>query len=289
MVKGELMVHDADNISDSSGLRQHWFRVQELDPGIVSISEPLHEEVVSSFLILGELRALLIDTGMGVGDIRAVVEDHTSLPVTVVNSHAHWDHIGGNHRFDEIVIHQAEAHELPEGVGNDRLRKAFATDRLLGPLPEGFDIEAFTIPPSVASLVLSGGERFDLGGRTLEVIHAPGHSPGGIVLLDRARGALFSTDVAYAGALYAFGRDADFAVYRQTMAMLAELAPQLKAVYGSHNTSPFAPELLLRMRDGMEAVAAGRQPDEMVGDVARHEFQGFSILVDADRVEAERR
>ena len=239
--------------------------------------------------MIGDERALLIDTGMGVGDIRAVVGDLTNLPVTVVNSHAHWDHIGGNHRFEEIVIHHAEAHELPLGVGNERLRRAFAPEHVRAPLPEGFDIETFSIPPSVASLLLSGGERFDLGGRSLDVIHAPGHSPGGIVLLDRDRGQLFSTDVAYAGALYAFGPDANLADYRTTLAMLAGLAPELTAVYPSHNAASIAPALLPLMHDGLAAAMDGRRPEEIIDGLAHHRFDGFSILMAADDSEMEGR
>jgi glyoxylase-like metal-dependent hydrolase (beta-lactamase superfamily II) len=283
------MTGDAAASPDADGVRQQWFQISQLDEGVFAISEPFHVEEVRSHLVIGEERALLIDTGMGVGDIRAVVAELTNLPVTVVNSHAHWDHIGGNHRFDEIVIHHAEAHELPLGVGNERLRRAFAAEHLRAPLPEGCDIETFSIPPSVASLLLSGGERFDLGGRVLDVIHAPGHSPGGIVLLDRERGQLFSTDVAYAGALYAFGPDANLADYRSTLASMAGLTSDLKAIYPSHNAASIAPALLARMRDGLEAAIDGRQPDDFVDGLALHRFGEFSILMAAADSETEGR
>ena len=76
-------------------LVQDWFRVWEDRPGIWVIEEPLHSECVKSNLIVGRDRAVLIDTGMGVGDIRKLVMELTRLPVTVVQSHAHNDHIGG--------------------------------------------------------------------------------------------------------------------------------------------------------------------------------------------------
>ncbi len=283
------MVRNTVERGISKPIEQGWFQIDDLGDGIHSILEPHHEEQVRSYLVAGAERALLIDTGMGVGDIRAVIEDLTSLPVTVINSHAHWDHIGGNHRFAAIAIHHAEAHELPLGLSNDRVRQWFAPERLRGALPEDFDISTFAIRPSVASALLSGGERFDLGGRTLEIIHAPGHSPGGIVLLDRARGVLFSTDVAYAGALYAFGSDADLADYRKTLASLAELTPALTAVYPSHNAAPITPALLPLMRDGLEAIVAGRTPERVDGAVARHAFPDFSMLVDADSTLTETR
>lgn len=264
------------------GVRQDWFEIEALEPDLWAITEPFHDECVRSHLVIGASHALLIDAGMGVGDLRAVVDELTNLPVTLVNSHAHWDHIGANHQFGEIAIHQAEAKELAKGYPNARLRSKFAPEHLSGPLPPGFDIETVSIPPSAPSITLSGGERFDLGGRELEVINAPGHSPGGIVLLDRGTGVLFSTDVAYAGALYAFGPDANFADYRRTLAALAALAPSLNAVFPSHNAARIEPAMLVALRDGIGAIAAGRQPDTVRDGVNVHQFQGFSILTDAN-------
>jgi glyoxylase-like metal-dependent hydrolase (beta-lactamase superfamily II) len=116
----------------------------------------------------------------------------------------------------------------------------------------------------------------------LEVIHAPGHSPGGIVLLDRANGVLFSTDVAYPSALYAHSAGSDFAAYRRTMAMLAGLAPSLRVVYPAHDETPMDPALLPRMAAALEEIAAGRAPNSTAAGVARHEFEGFAVLVPAE-------
>ncbi len=224
---------------------------------------------------------MLIDTGMGVGDIRSIVEGLTDRPVFVVNSHAHWDHIGGNWRFDEIWIHEAEAHWLPQGVGNERLRRAFAPEHLSGPLPPAFDPNTATIPPSHPTGMLQGGEAFNLGGRTLEVIHCPGHSPGGIALLDHDSGVLFSTDVAYPCALYAHSSEADLEAYHRSLTRLALLEPVLRTVYPSHCASPMDPALLPAMRDAVGDILGGRQPDRLDGGVAHHEFDGFSVLTAA--------
>lgn len=269
---------------DRGRLVQGWFAVTNPEPGVYTIDEPLHSEEVKSSLVVGDRRALLIDTGMGVGDIRSVVESLTDRPIALVNSHSHWDHVGGNYLFEdgdaEIWIHAAERAELESGVPAGELVAAFTPSELRGPLPAGFDRATFAIRPGRATGFLHGGEEFDLGGRTLEVIHAPGHSPGGVILLDRAAGALFSTDVAYPCALYAFGRHADLAVYRRTMAMLAALAPSLRVVYPSHCASPMDPALLPAMRDALDQIAAGRSPESETDAFVRHEFEGFAVLAD---------
>lgn len=262
----------------SESLRQGWFDVSTVAEAVWAIQEPHQTEEVSSFLIEGTDRAVLIDTGTGVGDIAAVAADLTNRPVLVINSHAHWDHIGGNWRFAEIAIHRLEADRLPHGVPNSRLYEAFGPESLIGPLPRDFDRAAFVIPPSHATRLLSGGERIDLGGRILDVIHAPGHSPGGIVLLDAEYGLLFSTDVAYPAPLYAFGPDSDWELYKISMRRLASLAPSLRSVHGSHADPTMPAEKLVAMSAAFDQIDAGRAPDRIEGALATHLFNGFSVL-----------
>ena len=258
-------------------LEQGWFAVDTPAEGVWRIQEPLHDENVKSFLLAGTERAALIDTGMGVGDIGAVVARLTSLPVVVINSHAHWDHIGGNARFDEIWIHEAEAAGLVNGVGNDVLQTWFAPERLRGPLPPGADPATIAYPPTPATGTLEGGEEIDLGDHCLEVIHAPGHSPGGICLWDERNRILFTTDVAYPCALLVDSRD-DLAVYHRTLERLAALDPAPAMVLGSHCDVEMPVAMLAAQRDAIAAIMADESPGrELDGGVLRWEFNGFSV------------
>ena len=86
----------------------NWFTVEEIDSDTYAISEYRHWEETHCFLLCGTEKAILIDTGLGVANIKKVVENLTTLPVTVVTTHVHWDHIGGHKYFSNIAVHEAE-------------------------------------------------------------------------------------------------------------------------------------------------------------------------------------
>jgi glyoxylase-like metal-dependent hydrolase (beta-lactamase superfamily II) len=275
---------EAGATAEQGGLVQGWFRVSEPEPGVFAIEEPLHDERVASYLIVGDERALLVDAGMGVGDLRAVVASLTDRSVTLLVSHAHFDHVGGAWRFaadGPVLVHPLEADRLRAGTDNAKLRRFMTPEHLLGPLPSGYDLETAAIPGVEPTGFVADGDRIDLGGRVLEVIHAPGHEVGLLALRDRANRLLFSTDVVYAGAIYAHMPGSDLDAYRATMTRLAALAPEIDRIYPAHNERPLAADVLPRIAAALDAAAAGRDADAVDGAAAVHRFDGFSVLVRA--------
>ena len=272
-------------------LFKDWFRVEELEPGVVLIEEPWHDERVKSYLITGTQRALLLDTGTGVGDLRALIEELTQLPLTVVQSHAHWDHIGNTHQFagdTEILIHPLAAAELRVGVSNQRMRRYLAAEHLSGRFA-GLDLgERAVIPGVEPTGLLADGDEIDLGGRRLRVLHTPGHTTGLMTLWDAGHTVLFGTDAVYAEPLYAQMSDSNLGHYLASLDVLCALVPVPRAVYSAHGPSRMDPTLLPVMRDAMAMVVAGRAPDSVARDVASHDFGEFSILVSRSPAEGKR-
>lgn len=256
-----------------------WFSVTRLEPGVTMIGEPLHSEDPKSFLVEGTERAILIDTGIGVGHLGQLVRELTRLPVTVVVSHAHWDHVGGNRHFADILAPAGAQTALGAGWSDERMAGALDPAELSGALPAGTDPAHAGIPPLSDLETIAAGDLIDLGGRTLEVMTAPGHCPELIVLLDRTNGILFGTDAVYAAGLYAQMDVSDLDVYLTTLTELADLVPELRVVYSSHGTVPCEPELILRMRDAMADVIAGRTADREEAGGLRHDFGEFGIIV----------
>ena len=103
-----------------------WFAIQRLRRGVYLIAEPMH---VNSYLIVGSRRAVLFDTGLGIGRIRTQVDDITDLPITVINSHHHFDHVGGNAEFDDIAVHEAGVEHHRAGPPPSWLRAFCAVSR----------------------------------------------------------------------------------------------------------------------------------------------------------------
>ena len=105
----------------------NWFTIEKIDSVTFAIGEYRHFEEVHSYLLIGTQAALLIDTGLGVADIKTVVDSLTALPVIVATTHVHWDHIGGHSHFQDLAVHEAEKEWLskfPDSFGS-RKKKPF--------------------------------------------------------------------------------------------------------------------------------------------------------------------
>src|SRR5262245_56795653 len=127
-------------------VKSDWFEVYRVRPGVFAIYEPHQYEEVISYLILGSQRALLFDTGLGIGNIREVVDQLTRLPITVLNSHTHIDHIGGNSQFSVILgTDTAYTRANTRGASHAELEEIVRPERLCGSWPAGFKPESYSI------------------------------------------------------------------------------------------------------------------------------------------------
>ena len=215
-----------------------WFQVYESAPGVYSIVEPYQIQETISHLIVGEERALLFDTGIGVLPIRPVVERLTRLPVTVVNSHTHYDHIGGNWEFASILALDTDyTRANMAGRPYEQIAIDFVPEAFCRGVPDGVDLAAVRSKPWQAERLIGDGEIIDLGGRTLEVLHVPGHTPDALVLLDREHRLLFTGDTWYDASLWLFAAETSLIDYEQSMASLAVIEQNVDYLLGAHNSA----------------------------------------------------
>lgn len=255
-----------------------WFDVVEFGEGITMIAEPGHYEDVKSYLVQGDRHVAVLDTGMGVGDFAGLVRSLSDRDPIVLHSHAHFDHIGASFQFGSVLVHESEANDLRAGYPNEKFRRWFSPEYLNEiALPDAFDPGAAAIPGVEPTGFLNHGDEIDLGGRTLEVFHTPGHSPGGVTLLDRQARALFPGDAVYLGPMFSYRKDSDPHAYRESLRLLSELAGLVDTVYPSHNAVPMTPGDVQRMHEAYEGIWSGRTPDESTPERDIFRFEGFSF------------
>ena len=257
-----------------------WFEVYRIYDSVYAIYEPGQFEEVISFLIVGDERALLFDTGLGIGDIRSVAEQLTDLDVVVLNSHSHYDHIGGNHQFEEILsLDKPYTRERAAGSDSEAVAEFIGPGWVWQPLPTGFDPASFRSEPFDITGFVAEGSVIDLGGRQLEVLETPGHAPDALCLIDRENRMLFVGDTFYLASLYTHLAGSDFDLYLGTAHRLAELATEVDFVFTSHNVPVVDSYFLVRLGDAFETIAAGEGEFVVTDGNREYDFGEFSVIV----------
>ena len=237
-----------------------WFDVEKIDSDTYAISEYRHWEETHCYLLRGTKAAVLIDTGLGVGNIRQVIDGLTALPLTVLTTHAHWDHIGGHRYFDQIAVHEAEAGWLAGAFPISlQVVKRNLTCRPCD-FPADFQLDSYQLYQGAPQRMLRDGDRISLGGRTLTVLHTPGHSPGHCCFYEPERRYLYSGDLIYAGCLDAFYPTTDPQLFRQSVKRLQPL--EIDRILPAHHQLTVPVDLLARVGrafDSLEETGQLRQ------------------------------
>lgn len=210
-----------------------WFTIEEIDSDTFAISEYKHWEETHCYLLCGTERALLIDTGLGVSNIKTVVDYLTDLSVEVATTHIHWDHIGGHRHFNYIAVHEAEKDWLsvkfpiPLAVVKSNLMSGLCD------FPPEFVLDNYEIYQGEPQRILQDGDMLDLGNRQIRVIHTPGHSPGHCCFYEPERAYLYSGDLIYQGCLDAFYPSTDPELFWESVKKIQTL--EIKRILPGHH------------------------------------------------------
>jgi glyoxylase-like metal-dependent hydrolase (beta-lactamase superfamily II) len=259
-----------------------WFEVYKVAPQVFAIYEPHQSEETIAYLIVGTKQALLFDTGMGIADIRGLVRRLTSRPIVVLNSHTHDDHVGGNWQFDFIYGMDTSFTRTNAKGSREDAQAEIAPGEICGELPKNFNPKTYATKPWRISLFVHDGFKINLGGRTMEIVATPGHTPDAICLLDRANGLLFTGDTYYPAPIWLYRPETDLDAYVASVKRIAALAPELKLVLGAHNIPVAQPSVLTRLVDAIEAARAGKGTSKPAGAGKElRSIDGFSFLLRA--------
>lgn len=212
---------------------------------------------VRFFLLTGEKRALLIDSGMQTRNARELARELTDLPIELLNTHADPDHIGSNGEFDWFYMSPAEATNY------------FKTQSRTGELRPVWD-----------------GQIIDLGNRPLRIIAMPGHTPGSVAVLDVDRRRLFSGDPVQDGRIFMFGPQREMHAYVRSLERLETMAGEFDEIYPSHATCPVKPELIPELIEAAESILRGQtqgKTETVFGrPIQAIETLAATFLIDAD-------
>lgn len=259
--------------------RDPWFEVYRIRPGVFAIYEPHQSEEIISYLITGKRTALLFDTGMGISDIKATAQQLTKLPIAVLNSHTHNDHVGDNWRFTEIYGMDTDFTRTNARGSREDAQAEIAPGEICGPLPAGFDRTAYQTKPFHITRWLHDGNTIDLGERVLQVLATPGHTPDSISLFDSKNGLLFTGDTYYPGPIFLYRPETDLDAYARSLQKMIALGSRVGLLLPAHNVPVAAPADLGRALHAMEQVRSGQVRPVPHGNKWEYKFQGFSFLL----------
>mgnify|MGYP000111315725 CR=1 FL=1 len=188
----------------------------------------IEEPGVRFFVLKGTERALLIDSGMMVHNAKEIAGALTSLSLELLNTHADMDHVGSNHEFAAPYMNPAELSNYHNTQGKQ------------GDIKPVWD-----------------GDKIELGERTLKIIALPGHTPGGIAVLDEKYHALFSGDPIQNGDIFMFGVQRDLRAYRHSLLRLKDMKDYFSEIYPSHGAIPVSKSMIDDLIKASEEIMEG--------------------------------
>ena len=213
---------------------EHWYETIRMSDDVTLIHEPWIKPFFrcNMWHVRGRDRDLLFDSGLGHFSLRKHVALVSEREVSCVASHTHFDHIGCHHEFGHCSVHQAEAEILKDPRNELTAADRYANEDMFDALPEGWSTANYKVKRSQPERILENGDVVDLGDRAFEVIHTPGHSPGGIGLFEHKTGTFLSGDVIYDGPLIDDAYLSNIGDYVNTLERIKALPVTI--VHGGH-------------------------------------------------------
>ncbi len=256
------------------------FTIYKIRPDIFLVRERACFEDVNCYLFIGKDKALLFDTGLGFGNIKEVVMGLTKLPIIVLNSHTHYDHIGGNYLFDSIIgINTDFSKNNTKGMTHEAIysfyKQAYTfSSSLLPCIPSDYFIFPF-----LANKFMDTNEKIELGELTLEIIKTPGHTPDGICLFDKKDSLLFSGDIINKGALFLHLSESDFNDFFISIEKLTTIRQFIKFVMPSHGSIELESSCISILDENIHEIIDGKISFTVINGVRFYNFHYYKFLI----------
>ncbi|WP_424356112.1 MBL fold metallo-hydrolase [Methanobacterium sp. MBAC-LM] len=233
---------------------EDWFKVKK----VADKTWAIHDKTqVVCYLVEGEEKALLIDTCWGLGNLEELVQSITSLPVKVVITHGHPDHVCGAFQFSDLYISN-EDKGLLNAFYNKQTRKQLIEKRFNDQHSADFSKEKWINAELANVSTIKEGDVFELGKRDLKVIAVPGHTPGSICLLDRENELLFSGDsIQNAPVLMHLDTSLPLSTYFDSIVHACSFEEEYDRILPGHGETPLDKAVLYELIDGVSEILEG--------------------------------
>ncbi|TSC62153.1 MAG: beta-lactamase [Parcubacteria group bacterium Gr01-1014_48] len=256
-------------------MNKSWFTIEKINEKTFAISEYGHWEKVHSYLFIGSDKSALIDTGLGIANIKNEIDKLTNQEVIVITTHNHWDHIGGHSLFKEVAVHKNDLEWMEKGlpISVEQIRNTLISKPFTQELPREFNIEKYIPFTGIPQQILKDLDEIDLGNRGLKILHTPGHSPGHICVYEEATGYLATGDLLYKGMLYVFYPSTNPALFAESIEKLCRL-PKISKLLPGHYDLNIPVHYLFEARDAFNKL---REANQLRQGTGVHEFKCISI------------
>lgn len=266
-------------------VEKDWFNVKQVAEKVWTIHDNTN---VASYLVKGEEKSLLIDTGWGLGNLAELIQSITSLPLSVVITHGHPDHVCGAFQFADLHI-SSEDRNMLNAFYNKKTRRQIIENRFKDQYPSDFSKEEWINAEIGSVSTVQEGDVFNLGERKLNVLAVPGHTPGSICLLDKENKLLFSGDsVQTAPVLMHLDTSLPLSTYFDSLVHIYSFKDDYSTILPSHGETPLNKRVLEELINGVSDILEGKQVGTLeqtfFGEGLVCKFDNTSVIYDENRL-----
>lgn len=230
---------------------KNWFSITQVTENIFALAEFNHWEKVVSYLAVDKTQAFLIDTGMGYASICSEVRKITTLPITVLLTHAHWDHIGSVSEFEKVYLFDDvfEQKSIQVGFNSNQIPELNNPEMFSNNFkPRKYGQEGINNFNVLNNNQILCSDTFDM-----KIIHTPGHTPGSVCFYIPQLNALFTGDTLYPGPLYAQLPESNISDFVSSIKKLSRFSSPELTIFPGHNANCCSSKLIAEANEVLKS------------------------------------
>ena len=259
--------------------KQDWYEVYKLNKNTYAIYEPNQWQEAISYLLIGSERAMLVDTLQGISNLKFVVDQLTELPIIVINTHSHYDHIGSNYQFDTIYgLQNTYTANNARGLSNQELQGNVTPGSIWKNLPKNFSFEFYESKSYKIDKFVKNGDVIDLGNRKIEVILVPGHSHDSIILIDKKNRLMLTGDSFYPAPIYVYSDSSSFQDFFISSQIMFSYRDDVDYLLPGHNETMQSVKFLSELRSATMAIINPTTDFKLIDGNRSYDFGSFKII-----------